>query len=99
MIRGKGGLSEMDAIEVCDGCVRRRGIHQNEGTVLDLVGVSLSKSPTQAYKDNENVLITSYSTHRWMFGSIGKGRNRSLRRICAKAGHLSMRETPHGMKY
>jgi len=27
-IRGKGGLSGMDAIEVCDGCVRRRGIRQ-----------------------------------------------------------------------
>ena len=25
MIRGKGGLSEMDAIEVCDGYVRRKG--------------------------------------------------------------------------
>ena len=35
-IRGKGGLSEKDAFEVCDGCVRRRGIHQNKGTVLDL---------------------------------------------------------------
>ena len=89
MIRGKGGLSEMDAIEVCDGCVRRRGIHQTEGIVLDLVGLSLSKRPTQAYKDNENVLLTSYSTHRWMIRSIGKGRNRSVRRICAKVGHLS----------
>jgi hypothetical protein len=35
-IRGKGDLSEKDAFEVCDGCVRRRGIHQNKGTVFDL---------------------------------------------------------------
>ena len=26
-IRGKGGLSEKDAFEVCDGCVRRRGTY------------------------------------------------------------------------
>jgi hypothetical protein len=85
MIRGKEGVyrkrtQSKFATDVCEG----RGIHQNEGIVLDLVGVSLSKRPTQAYKGNENVLLTSYSTHRWMIGSIGKGRNRSLRRICAK---------------
>jgi 16S rRNA U516 pseudouridylate synthase RsuA-like enzyme len=70
-------------------CAKEGAYIKNEGTVLGLVGVSLSKRPTQAYKGNENVLPTSSSTHRWMIGSIGKGRNRSLRRICAKAGHLS----------
>ena len=44
------------------------------------VGVSLSKRPTQAYKDNENVLLTR----------LGNGRIIRVRRMCAKEGHTSI---------
>ena len=63
--------------------------HTSLGRTLT-VGVSLLQRPTQAYKGNENVLLTGSSARDKIRGSIGYGRNRSLRRMCAKEGHTSI---------